>query len=190
MNWAGKAKTSLTFQGAAGPPFMVHGGDDLWGWVEDSNGEYALVNFGKTFVSANAKLDLMSTNQMQKNKLGTTFDLDGNAYMFNGEGRKFPLTRHNGLWKFNLRIANPKFDIYETDNYTAVQAAQADIDAVAVAKARQMTDDSDMSVPGAFAACRCCSTNMGGYKCAFQSAAQENNHRCHRKVHEKGYLQQ
>ena len=44
--WSGKAIDILSFQGVAGDPFSVYGGDDLIGYIMNERGEWIEKNFG------------------------------------------------------------------------------------------------------------------------------------------------
>jgi len=167
-DWQGPAFVSLNFQGAAGSPFLVHGGADLVAWIQDSDGIWVKKNFGKAFVSAHAKLDLMSSHQMQRHKLGTTFDLDGSAYMFDQDGTRFPLKREGGLWKFDMRI--DKSPLVGGESVPkAVDMAKRELH-VSSGSVCPRECALDMFVPGAFAN-SCCSRKSGQHLKAFEAAS-------------------
>ena len=165
QHWKGKSLVRLLFQGVAGEPFNVFGGDDLHGMILNSKGEWIVKNFGKTFVSPHATIDLISSHQLQQNVLGTEFSIDGSAHMYDDLGNVFPLFREGGLWKFHMRISNPKSN-YDENLPTAYDSAVN-------AQENLKTSEENIHVPGAFAAakCRCCSSNCGDPLTAFRSAA-------------------
>ena len=64
-HWNGLALAENMFQGIAGEPFSVFGGDDMILYIKNDMGKWILKIFGETYVSNQATVDLMSTHQMQ-----------------------------------------------------------------------------------------------------------------------------
>ena len=163
--WDGKALAVLDVIGAGGRAFKAYGGDCMIVHICDIDNVWREVNLGLGFISPDANLDLASSHQMQLHNLGSIFEYDGNAYIESRGGHKFPLYRHGGLWKFDVRFMNPNGASASDSAYRAACDAALEssmIDLPRSARAMSVVSPffGDIRVPGVFAnASPCCSVH-------------------------------